>query len=92
MIYLPRGDLAGHGFLDIITTPGHIPANVSSMADVRATRTTLKQLKSARAPVWVRNQYASFKGKPEDQFILFSNSLTDKPHPEPLLQLYYYVN
>lgn len=46
------------------------------MADVRAMRTTSKQLKSARAHAWVRNQYVSFKGKPEDQVILVIHLLT----------------
>ena len=40
------------------------------MADVRAMRTTSKQLPNARAHASVRNQYALFKGKPEDQIIL----------------------
>ena len=49
------------------------------MADVRAMRTTSKQLTNARAHAWARNRYALFKGKPEDQVISVSNSFTDKP-------------
>ena len=59
------------------------------MADVRAMPTTSKHLTSARAHAWVRNQYASFKGKTEDKFILVYNPFTDKP--QSLMLLYYHL-